>query len=163
MKITNIAILTSDDGTNTESISQYFLDYIDTNISCIITDNTNSKISNKLRRYKREIHITQQYKEIDKILMDHKIDYIVLSNFTDKFPTNFGKKYDKKTITFSKEQTPNNITLKIKMNNGRTLFKKSQKITKNDTSFDISSKFTELLNNFYPNIIEKTIFNNGQI
>lgn len=179
----NIAIFASGEGTNAENIIQYFQDYIDTDVSCIITNNENAGVIKRTRRYRIPRYCNKWYKEIDQILTQHNIHYIVLAGWTDKIPPNFCKKYQYKIINIHPSLLPNysgkgmygdNIHKSVKENKenetgisihfvneeydkGELIFKKKIRIFEEDTWEDIKSKVQELEYKFYPKIIENTI------
>ncbi len=53
----NIAIFASGEGTNTECIIQYFENFLDVNVSCVITNNEKAGVINRIRRYKINTYV----------------------------------------------------------------------------------------------------------
>jgi len=181
-KIVNIAILTTENDETIETIIQHFEPFINANITCVITNSSGVTLSNKIRRYKTPIYknITM-YKQIDQILTHHNIHYIVLSNYLDKIPVNFCKKYQYKMINLQSSLLPigeglygeklfnsiknsgSDITgisvhfVEPEYNTGTIIFKKEIKIDDDDTVDDIRLKTKTLENQYYPIVIEKTI------
>jgi len=158
----NIALLTSDLELDlTENIVQYFNDYPDAQISCIISNKKDSVIKNRLRRYKKKIFETDLYKNIDKILTETNSHYVVLSGYSDKIPPNFCKKYDWKIIDLKKNNRDISIFfVKENFNVKDVIFKKDLVIInkKEELSDDeIKSQVNDMAFNFYPVLIEKII------
>lgn len=179
----NIAIFASGEGSNAENIIQYFEPFLDANVACVITNNENAGVIKRLRRYKIPIFCTKWYKEMDQILTQHKIHYIVLAGYLDKIPTNFCKKYNLKIINIHPALLPkfggkgmygDNVHQAVKKSGvdksgisihlvneeydkGQVFFQKSIKINDDDTWEDIKSKVHDLELKFYPIVIEKFI------
>lgn len=174
----NIAILTSGKIESLENIIKYFESYLDVNISCIITNKDFN--TNILNKYKIDIYKTQWYKEIDNIITNNNIHYIVCSDFSEILPPNFCKKYKNKIINLHKSLLPkyqnlsdNDIYKNIKLNKddiagisvhlvdidyiGTILFQKSIKIHNSYDVTDIKIKIEDLSLRFYPKIIENII------
>ena len=174
----NIAILTSGKIESLENIIKYFESYLDVNISCIITNKDFN--TNILNKYKIDIYKTQWYKEIDNIITNNNIHYIVCSDFSEILPPNFCKKYKNKIINLHKSLLPkyqnlsdNDIYKNIKLNKddiagisvhivdidyiGTILFQKSIKIHDSYDVTDIKIKIEDLSLRFYPKIIENII------
>jgi folate-dependent phosphoribosylglycinamide formyltransferase PurN len=169
----NLAILTTK-GKNTEAILEYFKDYIDVNISCVIVNDDNLEILKKIRKYKIPRYSTYLYKDIDKILTHHDIHYIIVDYWHEKIPINFCTKYkfkllnicpleylDNKESYLSIIQSKKYFSLIIYyddefINDEYIIFKHNMKI--NDSSIDdINTKITNTENNYYPIIIEKIV------
>jgi hypothetical protein len=136
----NIAILTSEI-TLSEAIIQYFKNS-NVNISCIISNNSKSKIDNKFRRYKIKTFFTNKYKEIDQILTETNTHYIILADYNEDTPKNFTNKYKWKMINI--KQVNDEIIIFYVKNNFST----------EDIIFKIKNND---INKFYPIIIEKII------
>lgn len=178
----NIAILTSGNDETIESIIQYFEPFINANIACVITNKNGQDISNKLRRYKVKIYDnTSMYKDIDNILSDHNVHYIVLSGYLDKIPLNFCRKYQYKIINLQSSLLPtgagmygDDLFINIKKsgvdktgisvhfvepeyNTGTVIFTNDIKILEEDTWEDIKLKTKIIENKYYPKVIEKII------
>jgi len=147
----NVAILTTKHLDLTKLLINYFKK-ININVSCVISnDLKTNNLDNKLRRYKVKTYNTDRYKEIDKLFTEHKINYIVLSDYNDIIPPNFAKKYKFKIINYKIE---NNELIFYYVND------------KNNTNYIIfkvtnylidSDNFNDLLERYYPIIIEKII------
>lgn len=158
----NIAILTSDLELDlTENVVQYFNEYPDAQISCIISNIKDSKTKNRLRRYKKKIYETQYYKEIDKILTDTNSHYIILSGFNEQIPKNFCKKYEFKIIDLKKNEK-DFIVFYVKelFENRDIIFKKDVNIVnKNEkqNKYDLKEDVDNMAFRFYPILIEKII------
>ena len=151
----NIAILTSEDDDLTEYIVQYFHNYPDAQISCVIS-NIESDIHKRLRRYKLKSVTTGQYKEIDKILTETKSHFIVVSNYNEDIPPNFCKKYDWKIINLNKTETGINVFYEKKGENV-IIFNKDVIIQEEHKEQELTDKKNEMSYSFYPTIIEKVI------
>ena len=178
----NIAILASGEGTNAENIIQYFESYVDANISCVISDRE-ANVTKRLRRYKVPTYTTKWYKEIDKILTEHNVHYIVLAGFLDKIPPKFCEKYKWKMINIHPALLPkyggkgmygdkvhqlvkNNgdkktgITVHFvdaEYDRGLTVFQKEIRVREEDSWQDIKRNVQEIEYKFYPAVIEKFI------
>jgi len=140
----NICILTSSIELS-ETIIQYFNKiYLNINVSCIISNNLESNIINKFRRYKIKTYFTNKYKEIDKILTESNIHYIILADYNDNTPKNFTNKYKWRLINH-KETDTELLIYYVNIN-----------FSKNDIIFKIK-KDNSNIKIFYPIIIEKII------
>jgi len=181
----NIAIMASGEGTNAENIIQYFENYLDVDVSCLISNKEDAGVLKRIRRYKVPTYTTGIYKEIDKILTEHKIHYIVLAGYLDKIPPNFCKKYKWKIINIHPSLLPkhggkgmygDNVHKSVKesgddetgitihfvdehYDNGLIIFQQKVKVLKEDTVEDIKSKVQILEHKYLPLIVEKTIKN----
>ena len=179
----NIAIMASGEGTNAESIIQYFETFLDANIACVITNNENAGVINRVRRYKVPIYTSKWYKEIDQILTDNNVHYIVLAGYLDKLPPNFCKKYQWKIINIHPSLLPkhggkgmygDNVHQSVKRSgddktgisihfvndeydDGSIIFQKEISVTEEDTWQVIKSNVHILEMKYYPKVIEKLI------
>jgi len=179
----NIAILASGEGTNAENIIQYFEPFLDANVSCVITNNENAGVIQRIRRYKVPIYTTKWYKEIDKILTENNVHYIILAGYLDKIPPMFCKKYKHKIINIHPALLPKHggqgmygdnvhksvikskdketgITIHFvneEYDNGTIIFQKSIKIADGEDWESIKSRVRDLEKKFYPTVIEKFI------
>lgn len=178
----NIAILASGEGTNAENIIQYFEPYLDANVACVITNNEDAGVIKRVRRYKIPTYTSKWYREIDQILTEHKVHYIVLAGYLDKIPVNFCNKYKWKIINIHPSLLPKHggkgmygdnvhksvhksgdtetgITIHFvnsEYDNGSVIFKKEIKLV-NETWEEIKSRVNDLEHKFYPIVIEKLI------
>ena len=179
----NIAIMASGEGTNAENIIQYFEPFLDANISCVISNNENAGVLKRVKKYKVPTYTTTWYKEIDQILTEYNIHYIVLDGYTNKIPPNFCKKYQWKIVNIHPSLLPKHggkgmygdkIHKSIKKSgddksgisihfidpeydSGELLFQKEIKIHKSETWEEIKSRVQDLEQKFYPVVIEKLI------
>lgn len=179
----NIAIMASGEGTNAENIIQYFEPFLDANIACVISNKENAGVIRRIKKYKVPTYTTKWYREIDKILIDNNVHYIVLAGYLDKIPPNFCKKYQWKIINIHPSLLPNhggkgmfgdNVHQAVKKSgdnktgitihfvnqeydSGTIIFQKEIKLDKNETWQEIKSRVQTLEYKFYPKIIEKLI------
>lgn len=179
----NIAIMASGEGINAESIIQHFEPFLDANVACVITNNENAGVIKRLRRYKVPLYYTKWYKEIDQILTNHNVHYIVLAGYLDKLPVNFCKKYQYKIINIHPALLPkfggkgmfgdyvhqvvkrsgddkSGISIHFvndEYDAGQIIFQKEIKIRPEDTWEHIKSMVHDLEIKFYPSVIEKLI------
>ena len=182
-KHVNIAILSTGKGDNTDNIIKYFQNFIDAEISCIISNKEDEHFSWISKKYKIKTYCTKWYKEIDQILTKHQIHYIILDNYLDKIPYNFIQKYNYQIINIHPSLLPNyggkgmygDTIHKIVKNNGdnktgisvhfvdqdyntgKVFFQKDVKIYPEDKWEDIKFKVQQLEKVYYPVIIEKLI------
>jgi len=177
MQKVNIAILASDDGANTENIIQYFENYIDAEIVVTISNKEESEVLKRIRRYRVPRFVTPIYKEIDAILTEKEVHYIIIDNWYEKLPPNFCKKYQNKILNIhpalkyieltndtlyqeiKKNDTESGISIYLVNENvvGNVVFHKKFDIYPEDTWEDIKAKTEDLSNRFYPAIVEKFI------
>lgn len=176
----NIAFLSSGEGNITDNVIQYFNDYVDVNIPCIISEKSDSEVLKRTRRYKTKRFASKLYKEIDFILQENKIDYIILDNWYEILPTNFCKKYKGKIISSYHSKLPKysnisneniyNSILKNKdkkigfsvffveeNNDYDIILTTEKKLVFDDGYDDIKSKCLELEKVFLPRTIENLI------
>lgn len=184
-KFVNIAIMSSGKGTNTENIIKYFDNFLDAKISCVISNKEDEHLSSswKSKKYKFQVYCTSWYKEIDQILNQHQIHYIVLDDYLEKLPTNFVKKYQWKIINIhpallpkhggkgmygdkihkvvkNSGDTKSGISIHFvdqEYNTGTVFFQKEIRIYPEDTWENIKFKVLELERIYYPVVIEKLI------
>ena len=102
----NVAIFASNSGLNTENIIKYFEYYLDVKVSCVITNNKDAEFINNIRRYKVPVYVENGYKNIDTILTQYNVHYIVLDEYMDKIPPNFCNKYMWKIINIHQSILP---------------------------------------------------------
>jgi len=136
----NIAILTSKTSLS-ESIIQYFKNS-NVNISCVISNNSKTKIDNKFRRYKIKTYFTNKYKEIDQILTETKTHYIILAEYNENTPKNFTNKYKWKMINLKQDD------------NEMIIYYMKNDFSNEDIIFRIKDNNSS---KFYPIVIEKVI------
>ena len=179
----NIAIMASGEGTNAENIIQYFEPFLDANVACVISNKEEAGVLKRIRRYKVPSYSTPWYKEIDQILTQHNVHYIVLAGYTDKLPPNFCKKYQWKIINIHPSLLPkhsgkgmygDNVHRSVKSSKddktgisvhfvnqeydaGTVIFQKEIKVEEHETWQEIKSRVHDLEMKFYPKIIEKLI------
>lgn len=118
----NIAILASGNGTGAQKIIQYFNEFSerivpvatkegivdvvtggkapfeDAKVVCVITNKEGAGVLEVARRHKVPRYITNQYVEMDRILTDHQVHYVILAGYLDKIPPNFCQKYQWRLI-----------------------------------------------------------------
>ena len=179
----NIAIMASGEGTNAEKIIQYFEPFLDANIACVISNKENAGVVKRIRRYKVPVYVSKYYKEIDQLLTQHNIHYIILAGYLDKLPPNFCNKYKYKIINIHPSLLPkhggdgmyrDNVHKSVKksgedktgitihfVNNeydaGTIIFQKEISVLEHETWEDIKSRVNDLEHKFYPAVIEKLI------
>jgi len=178
-----IAIFASGEGSNAENIIQYFEPFLDANVACVITNKENAGVIKRIRRYKIPTYYTKWYKEMDQLLTQHNIHYIVLAGYLDKIPPNFCKKYKNKIINIHPALLPkfggkgmygDNVHKSVKKSDidetgitihivneeydaGEIIFQKKIKIRLENSWEDIKSMVHHLEMKFYPTVIEKFI------
>jgi len=178
-----IAIMISGEGSNAENIIQYFETFLDANIACVITNNENAGVIPRIRRYKVPTYTTKWYKEIDQILTENNVHYIVLAGYLDKLPPNFCLKYKYKIINIHPSLLPrhggkgmygDNVHQNVKKygddktgitihfvneeyDKGSIIFQKEIKVMEGDSWQTIKSNVHDLELKYYPKIIEKFI------
>ena len=153
----NISILTSEDNILVEKLVQYFASVPDAQISCVISNVEDTKIHQRLRRYKIKSETTTQYKKIDQLLTNKNTHYVVLANYNEKVPPNFCKKYNWKLINL--EETKNGIHIFYEKEiDKKTIFEKEISLSKETlTTQFITEQIKEMSYNFYPSLIQNII------
>ena len=173
-----ITILSSGEGELTEAVIQRFINYVDAEISCVISHNQSEQVLKRVRKYRVPRFSTTQYTEIDEILSNNNIHYIIVDNWHEKIPPNFCTKYENKIINVYPALLPKylnhvgDLYQDIKIANdketgisiyivnedfGKLIFQKKIEIYPEDSAEDIESKTNDLLLRFYPPVIEKFI------
>jgi phosphoribosylglycinamide formyltransferase 1 len=163
----NLAILTSNPK-NSENIIQHFLNNDTINVNCIISNTDNKEYFSRLRRYKIESYTTSKYIEIDKILTNNNIDYLILDCWNEQIPINFCTKYTNKIINIRTHPFDilKNKTEKFgiviyfidpEMFKGKIIFYKLEKFKEEYDQGDVDVIISKLEQKYYPNIIEKII------
>lgn len=173
----NIAILLSGEGEYAERIIQHFEIFEDVSVALIVCDKEEQPADLRLRRYGVPSFITNRYIEIDKLLTEHKIDYIVLDEWSDKIPPNFSKKYRFKIIGLNHAIYPKGLniyddkifemvekdpiigfSIYLISNSDEYHILYTHKLKNmNWTTEEIKNKIKGLEFTFYPQIIENTI------
>jgi len=187
-KIYNIAIFASGSGTNAENIFQYFKKQKGAEISLILTNKSDAFVIERAKRLNIPILIFNKddfYKtrKVLDILLEKKIDLIVLAGFLWLIPNNIIKSFEKRIVNIHPAllpdfggkgmygdfvhkkvietgQTESGITIHYvneHYDDGDIIFQVKCKVEKDDTPESLAKKVHQLEYEHYPHIIEKIL------
>ncbi len=186
--MTQIALFSSGNGTNAENIAKYFDKSIQINVAIIISNKQDANVHQRAKALnipsysftKEEI---MEGTQLQEILADYSIDYIILAGFLLKVPEAllenypnriinihpallpkyggkgmYGDRVHKKVIEIG--DTQSGITIHYvneKYDEGKIIFQKSCPILPEDTYEDVAQKVHKLEYAHFPRIIEEVI------
>jgi phosphoribosylglycinamide formyltransferase 1 len=189
-KTYNIAIFASGSGTNAENIYHYFQKQKGADISLILTNKSNAFVIQRAKKLNIPICVFDKddfYKtrKILDILIEKKVDLIVLAGFLWLIPENIIKSFEKRIINIHPAllphfggkgmygdfvhkkvietgQTESGITIHYvneHYDDGDIIFQAKCKVEKDDTPETLAKKIHELEYENYPRIVEEVLFN----
>ena len=187
-KIYNIAIFASGSGTNAENIVRYFQKQKRAEISLVLTNKSDAFVIERAKRLNIPFLIFNRedfYKtrKVLDILLEKKIDLIVLAGFLWLIPENIIKSFEKRIINIHPAllpdfggkgmygdfvhkkvietgQTESGITIHYVneyYDDGDIIFQAKCKVEKDDTPEMLAKKVHQLEYEHYPRIIEKIL------
>ncbi len=181
----NLALFASGNGTNVQSICEYFQGHKTICPSIVFSDNKKAYV---LERAKN-LNIKSQYfnynttppKDLINLLQLNKITHIILAGYLRLIPNEITKLYNDKILNIHPSLLPkyggkgyygamvhksvleakeniSGISIHLvneKYDDGKILFQKSIPVLKNDSIDKLSARIHKLEYEFYPQIIEK--------
>lgn len=186
--VKNIAIFASGNGSNAENICVYFEKSSDVRIVLIGTNNKDAFVVKRAENLGVPLFIftkkdLENFNEIQKILTQNTIDFIVLAGFLLKIPEKMVEKYPNKIINIHPALLPkyggrgmygenvhkavlaagekeSGITIHFvnnKYDAGEIVFKTTCGVEKRDTLLSLTKKIRELEKVYYPKTIASII------
>jgi len=186
--MTNIAIFASGNGSNAENIIQYFAKNMNIKVAIVLTNKQNAYVIKRAQNHKipYKIFSSQELKQEGYILLvlkKYNIDFIVLSGFLLRIPSELIHAFPEKIINihpallpkyggkgmfgssvheavFAAKEPETGITIHYVNENydeGAIIFQARCKINSEDTPDTIAQKVHELEYRYFSEVIEKTI------
>ncbi|HTN68253.1 MAG TPA: phosphoribosylglycinamide formyltransferase [Dysgonamonadaceae bacterium] len=186
--MTEIALFASGNGTNVENIAKYFAKSRHIKVSLVVSNKPNAYVHRRAKALKIPSYSfsNEQFIEGNRILtllLEHKIDFIVLAGFLLKVPNLLLEKYPNKIINIHPALLPKHggkgmygdrvhkkviktgdtksgITIHYvndKYDDGEIIFQQSCDLHQNDTYEDVAEKVHKLEYEYFPRIIEEVI------
>jgi phosphoribosylglycinamide formyltransferase 1 len=183
-----IAILASGSGTNAENIIRYFEVKNTAVVSLVMTNKENAYVIERAKKYNIPVFVftSKQLHEshiVHEILIDSKIDYIVLAGFLLKVPENILRLFPDKIINIhpallpkyggkgmygnfvhetviQNKENESGISIHFvneKYDEGEIIFQAKCKVDSSDTAESLAAKIHELEYRYFPEIIEQVI------
>lgn len=189
----NLAIFASGEGTNAENLINYYttkdiktgnrISRGDINISFVLTNNPTAGVIERCKRLKQKYYISSLYREIDQLITEHNVHYIILAGFLIKIPPKFCKKYHERIINIhpsllpkyggkgmygihvhkaviKNEEKESGLSIHLvneEYDDGLILFQSKCKVYKDDTPESLQSRIQSLEHSIYPKVIENII------
>lgn len=185
-----IAIFASGSGSNAENIINYFEDNDEISVTLLLTNNSEAGIVKRAKKLNIPILIFtkknfNESTQIIDILINQKIDWIILAGFLWLVPSPMISAFPNKIINIhpallpkyggkgmwghfvheavvSNKEIESGITIHLvneKYDEGEILFQAKCDILETDTALEVANKIHELEQQYFPVIIEKRIFN----
>jgi phosphoribosylglycinamide formyltransferase-1 len=184
----NIAIFASGSGTNAQRIAEYFYGNADINVSIILTNRKDAYVLERAKNLNIESHYftkEQLYQtgEVCNLLLQKKIDLIVLAGFLWLIPAEILRAFPRRIINIHPALLPkyggagmygmkvheavkanheieSGITIHYvneKYDEGEIIFQARCAVSPGDSAEDIANKAHSLEYKYYPEIIEKVL------
>jgi phosphoribosylglycinamide formyltransferase 1 len=183
--VKRIAIFASGSGSNAENITQYFSENSDVAIDLVLTNKPKAGVIERANRlnlellvFNREEFYTQN--SITQLLLDRKIDLIVLAGFLWLIPNSLIQAFPKRIVNVHPALLPayggkgmyghhvheavirnaekkSGITIHLvneKYDEGEILFQAEVDVLESDTSDTLASKIHQLEYSHFPKVIE---------
>lgn len=102
-----IAIFASGGGSNAEVILNYFNDSVNINIALIVTNNQKAFVLQRAKKHKipsfyhsvvKGSNTKLENQQLEKVLQENKIDFIVLAGYLKKIPSTLIQKFEQKIV-----------------------------------------------------------------
>jgi phosphoribosylglycinamide formyltransferase-1 len=184
----NIAIFASGSGTNAENIIKYFEKQTNIRVSLVLSNKSDAFVLERAKKLNVPVKVFNQQEfygntNVDKLLEEAKINFIVLAGFLLLFPKRLLDKYNGKIVNIhpallpryggkgmygmkihetiaANKEIESGITIHYVdpvYDNGQIIFQKRFKIEEGDTAEEIAQKVHKLEYEFYPKVIEEII------
>lgn len=185
-----IAIFASGSGSNAENIINYFKGNEDICVALLLTNNSEAGVIKRAKKLNVPILIFtkknfNESSQIIDILINQKIDWIILAGFLWLVPSPMISAFPNKIINIhpallpkyggkgmwghfvheavvSNKEIESGITIHLvneKYDEGEILFQAKCDILESDTALEVANKIHELEQQYFPSIIEKRILN----
>ena len=186
--MTQIALFASGSGTNVQNIAKYFINHPQIKVSLVVSNNPDAYVHTrasalKIPSYSFTTSSFRDGNEINQLLVDHEIDFIILAGFLLKVPQVLLDSYPKKIINIHPALLPkhggkgmygNHVHKKViemgdtksgitihyvneKYDEGEVIFQESCTVDSGDTYEDVAKKVQALEYAHFPRIIENVI------
>lgn len=183
-----IAVFASGSGTNAENLIRCFSDSEKAKVELILTNNASAGVIERAVRYKTPYFVFDkkdfyQSKTVLNLLLEKKIDLVVLAGFLWLVPENLIASFENKIINIHPALLPefggkgfygikvhqsvidsgaliSGITIHFvnkQFDNGEIIFQAACHVSKQDTPASLAQKIHALEYNYFPVVIEKMI------
>ncbi len=186
-----IAILASGSGTNAENIIKYFEKNTEIEVTLVLSNKPDAKVLDRAKNLGvRDVSFSRNdFSETENVLnlLRENADYIILAGFLWKVPSVIINAFPNKIINIHPALLPKyggkgmygmHVHEAVVMNNekisgitihyvnenydeGTIIFQKSFDVLQTDNAEDVAKKIHELEYEFFPQVIEKVILENG--
>ena len=184
----NIAIFASGNGTNAENVIKYFKNHPSISVSLVLSNKSEAFVLERAKKLKVPVKVfnRQEFYEsanVDKLLEETKISFIVLSGFLLLIPGRLLDQYKGRIVNIHPALLPKyggkgmygmKVHEAIAANkekesgisihyvdplydNGQIIFQERFKIEEGETAEEIAQKVHKLEYEYYPKVIEKLI------
>lgn len=183
-----IAIFASGSGSNAEKIAEYFADRTDVQISLILTNNPEAGVIARARRLHIPVVVFDRKTFYDtdrilEILLNNKIDLIVLAGFMMLIPSSLVENFSEKMVNIhpallpkyggkgmyghfvheavvANQEKESGITIHFvneRYDEGNIVFQASCEVTATDTPDDVAKKVQVLEHEHFPRIVDELV------
>ena len=186
----NIAIFASGNGSNTENICNFFQNSSDITVVLICSNNKAAYVVKIAKKLQIPLFLftkqgLENFFRLEKVLIDNRVDFIILAGFLLKIPKKMLENYPNKIINIhpallpkyggkgmygnnvhkavlEKKETESGITIHFvnsKYDDGEIVFQTKCKVENNDSVESLGEKIRKLEQEFFPKTIEGVIKN----
>lgn len=183
-----IVILASGSGSNAEKIGEYFADRKDVQVTLILTNNPKAGVIQRSRKLHIPVVIFDRttFYETDRILdllLDHKIDLIVLAGFMMLIPAKLVEAFPERMVNIhpallpkyggkgmygnfvheavvANKEKESGITIHYvnqHYDEGNIIFQTSCEVLDTDSADDVADKIHVLEHRHFPNVIDEVL------
>lgn len=182
-----IAILASGSGSNAEAITRYFQNSEKGKVALIASNKSNAYVLERAKQLEvPAVIFSKQELEsgvLTQVLLEQKIDWVVLAGFLLKVPENLIRAFPNKIVNIhpallpkfggkgmygmhvheavkAARETHTGITIHLvneQYDEGKIIFQAAVEVTSEDTPESIASKVHELEYKYFPNVIESLL------
>ena len=184
-----LAIFGSGAGSNAENICFYFNNSSDIKVVIMCTNRKDALIVERAKKLNIPMVFTsksdlKKFDDLEKILVKHKVDYIILAGFLLKIPSKMINQYPNKIINIhpsllpkyggkgmygeniykavlENKETESGISIHFVNQNydeGEIIFQESFSLSPDENLESLTAKIHKLEQSLFPKIIEKTLF-----
>lgn len=184
----NIALFASGNGTNVQQIAEYFQGNKEVNIDCVVVNKKNIYVIERAKNlnipcfyFNREDFY--QSDKVVNLMLERKIDYIILAGFLWLIPTNLLQAYNNKIVNIhpallpkyggkgmyghhvheavvANKEKESGITIHYaneKYDSGDIIFQARCVVEEKDSADDVAAKIHLLEKEYYPKVVESVV------
>lgn len=184
----NIALFASGNGTNVQQIAEYFQGSKEVNIDCVVVNKKNIYVIERAKNLNIPCFYfnREDFYQSDKVLnlmLERKIDYIILAGFLWLIPTNLLQAYNNKIVNIhpallpkyggkgmyghhvheavvANKEKESGITIHYvneKYDSGDIIFQARCVVEEKDSADDVAAKIHLLEKEYYPKVVESIV------